>query len=332
MARKDVFANVMKPAMDNEAGAIAPASLQPVKKTLTAGPIASLKGSLGSMREQAQRVEKIEKQLAEGQAIVELDPADVEVSFVRDRMIYPQEEHEKLVAAIRDQGQIVPILTRPHPQQPGRYQVAFGHRRLRAVSELGIKVRAVVRDLTDEQLVIAQGQENNERTDLTYIEKARFAAHLEEKEFSRETIIQALCLDKGSVSKLLKVMKRVPLEVVDWIGHAPSIGRPRWEELSELLDHTNVEKVRDFIGRDDVQNLATDERFQAIYKLLTAKEVSRKPSDHWVAKSGAKVAKYTEDDKKFSFVIDKKVAPDFGQFLLGKMDSLFEEFNRQSSK
>jgi hypothetical protein len=34
----------------------------------------------------------------------------------------------------------------------------------------------------------------------------------------------------------------------------------------------------------------------------------------------------------FSLVIDEKVAPSFGQFLLGKMDSLFEEFDRQNSK
>ena len=34
--------------------------------------------------------------------------------------------------------------------------------------------------LTDEQLVVAQGQENSARTDLSFIEKALFAARLEE--------------------------------------------------------------------------------------------------------------------------------------------------------
>ncbi len=89
-----------------------------------------------------------------------------------------------LVEAIREQGQQVPILVRPHPDRPGRYQVAFGHRRLRAVAEIGIPVRAVVRDLTDEQLVVAQGQENNERRDLSYIEKARFAQKLQLRFFA----------------------------------------------------------------------------------------------------------------------------------------------------
>ncbi|WP_164125936.1 ParB/RepB/Spo0J family partition protein, partial [Stenotrophomonas maltophilia] len=61
---------------------------------------------------------------------------------------------------IRQHGQNVPILVRPKPGDTEGYEVAFGHRRLRAARELGIKVRAVVRSLTDEQLVIAQGQEN----------------------------------------------------------------------------------------------------------------------------------------------------------------------------
>ena len=51
----------------------------------------------------------------------------------------------------------------------GFYQVAYGHRRVRATAILGIKVRAIVRDLTDAELVIAQGQENNARQDLSFI-------------------------------------------------------------------------------------------------------------------------------------------------------------------
>ena len=50
-----------------------------------------------------------------------------------------------------------------NPQQEGRYQIAYGHRRLRAAIELGRPVRAIVKPLTDEQLVVAQGQENSAR-------------------------------------------------------------------------------------------------------------------------------------------------------------------------
>ena len=41
--------------------------------------------------------------------------------------------------------------------------MAFGHRRLKAVVALGRKVRAVVRAMSDVELVIAQGIENSQR-------------------------------------------------------------------------------------------------------------------------------------------------------------------------
>ncbi|MFC7555837.1 ParB/RepB/Spo0J family partition protein [Pseudoroseomonas wenyumeiae] len=59
---------------------------------------------------------------------------------------------------------------RPHPTEPGRFQVAFGHRRLRAARDLAKPVRAVVRPLSDRELVLAQGQENSARANLSFIE------------------------------------------------------------------------------------------------------------------------------------------------------------------
>ncbi|MGO8658348.1 ParB/RepB/Spo0J family partition protein, partial [Rhizobium ruizarguesonis] len=82
-------------------------------------------------------------------------------------------------------------LVRPHPETKGRYQVAYGHRRLAAAREIGIRVRAVVRDLTDGQLVVSQGQENSARTNLSYIERALFASRLEERSFGRDVIMAA---------------------------------------------------------------------------------------------------------------------------------------------
>jgi ParB/RepB/Spo0J family partition protein len=49
---------------------------------------------------------------------------------------------DALVASIRDQGQRTPILLRPHPDDLGRYQIAFGHRRYRALQTLGRPVKA----------------------------------------------------------------------------------------------------------------------------------------------------------------------------------------------
>ena len=114
------------------------------------------------------------------QAVVELDPALIDPSPIADRLPITADALQDLIATIRDNGQQVPILVRPHPEDAARYQIAYGRRRLRACIELGRRVRAMVRPLSDQELVVAQGQENNAREDLAFIERELFAASFEE--------------------------------------------------------------------------------------------------------------------------------------------------------
>jgi ParB family transcriptional regulator, chromosome partitioning protein len=271
------------------------------------------------------RVDELEEQLRSGHAVVDLDPSTVDASFVPDRMAPSDEAHKELVRAIKADGQIVPILVRPHPQEQGRYQVAYGHRRLRAVTELGIKVRAVIRELTDEQLVVAQGQENNARTNLSFIEKARFALQLQERRFRRDVIMQALCVDRPRVSQMISIASSIPMEIIDAIGPAPSIGRRKWEDFSALIKNGGVDKVRHAIERAENSGRDSDAKFEAAYKALTTKAEAARP-ELWTAPDGARLARYTETDDKFSLIIDRKLSPRFGKFLVSRLEQLYNDF------
>ena len=101
-----------------------------------ATPIGAIAQSLGEFTAKAKRADEIERKLAEGLVVVDLDPSLIDPSFVTDRMPSTPEAQAKFIEIIREHGQQVPILVRPHPDAPGRYQVAYGHRRLRALSEL----------------------------------------------------------------------------------------------------------------------------------------------------------------------------------------------------
>ena len=229
-----------------------------------------------SMREEKARqarADDIERRLSEGQAVIELDPALVEPSFVRDRM---PGDISGLTASIRDQGQQVPILVRPHPTEAGRYQVAFGHRRLRAVKTIGQQVKAIVRNLTDEELVIAQGQENNEREDLSYIEKSRFAHYLKER-FSREIIISAMSLDKAEISRMFAIVEQLPADLIDAIGPAPGIGRRSWQELVELVQKSPSHEAIEIVRGEHIQRLPSQERFKAVVAKLKPRRIARLP-------------------------------------------------------
>ena len=206
---------------------------RPIKQSSALGAISQ---SLGGISEKVKRAEEIEQKLIEGQVIVDLEPALIDNSFVPDRMEAPRSKTPPSASSSVSTGKTSQFWFVRSPMAAERYEVAFGHRRLRAARELGITVRAVVRSLTDEQLVIAQGQENSGRTDLTFIERARFAARLEDRKFSREIIMASLTVDKAALSRLIAIATKVPAPVIDAIGQAPAFGRVRWQELTDLLE------------------------------------------------------------------------------------------------
>lgn len=290
-------------------------------------PATKLTANIGNaLREQNDRLgraEEIERRLAEGRTIVDLDPALIDPSFIQDRM---SGDIADLVASIREYGQQVPILVRPHPEQTGRYQVAFGHRRLRALAKLGLNVSAVVRDLTDEQLVVAQGQENGERKDLTFIEKARFAYHLN-KQFSREVVIAAMSIDKSNLSKMLLLVDAIPSELIDAIGAAPGIGRPNWQQLAELLETASLPAdTTAFAVSDEMQRLPSTERFKAIIAKLKPRRIARGLPEVLSTPDGARLAQVIQSKGKVEITIDRKATPDFAAFVLEQLPALYQRY------
>ncbi|MDH7798896.1 MULTISPECIES: plasmid partitioning protein RepB [unclassified Beijerinckia] len=298
-----------------------------IKQSSALGAISQ---SLGGINEKVKRAEQIEQKLVEGQVIVELDPELIDNSFVPDRMESTEEQNAAFRELIRQHGQNTPILVRPKPNTTGRYEVAFGHRRLRAARELAIKVKAVVRPLSDEELVVAQGQENSGRTDLTFIERARFAARLEDRKFSRETIMAALNVDKAALSRLIAIATRIPIQVVEAIGPAPAFGRVRWQELIDLLDQDgNRARALEIVKLSDFLSLESDKRFEKVVDGLRAKPTRTRP-ETWVARDGTHAAKITRAGRKLSLTFDDRVAPNFGDFVETKLEALFDEYRAEN--
>ncbi|CUX67916.1 plasmid partitioning protein RepB (plasmid) [Rhizobium oryzihabitans] len=272
------------------------------------------------------RADEIERRLAEGQVVIDLDTALVEPSFVRDRM---PGDIDGLLSSIRAQGQQVPILVRPHPDKPGHYQVAFGHRRLRAVQELGLQVKAVIRALTDEELVIAQGQENNEREDLSYIEKSRFAQRLNER-FPREVITSAMSIDKAELSRMLSVVEAIPADLIDAIGPAPGVGRRSWQELAELIHKAESKNLVDLARSDELQSMTSQDRFKALLNALKPRRLVRGLPEVLSTSSGERLGHVKHSKSKIEITLDRKEAGEFASFLLNDAVALFEERRAKS--
>ncbi|WP_196804837.1 plasmid partitioning protein RepB [Methylopila sp. M107] len=257
--------------------------------------------------------------------VVELDPNTIDPSFIIDRL--PTVDDSHLLEMIRDHGQQAPVLVRPHPDLEGRYQSAFGHRRIRIAIKLGVSVAAIVRVLTDEQLVVAQGQENAARMDLSFIERASFAQRMEMRGFSRITIMNALGVDKFALSRLISAVSKIPRDLIEAIGAAPRAGLPRWKELSErIVSPQALREARDFIATDGFQAATTDERFvQLLGHMSDTSETAEARSQ--IVIDDIAIGVIQPGRKTTTFRFDNAAAPAFAEHLASQIGDIFRAWN-----
>ena len=134
MSRKDTLTDFLSGHDNPEPGSAESEDEIPKQRT-GAGSVKAVSSSLRLLNADAQRGRILQQQIAEGSRVVELDPGLLDHSFISDRISAAGDpDFDALVESIKINGQLVPILVRPNPD-PGkseRFQVAYGHRRLRA--------------------------------------------------------------------------------------------------------------------------------------------------------------------------------------------------------
>lgn len=325
MARRDIFR------------AIKEADPTPSDRVAAPGYAArgASKNMLASINELAAKVAQAEQPL-DGEIVQEIDPDRIEDSFVSDRLAQDDAAFKELVDGIRERGQDTPILVRPHPNDNERYQTVFGHRRVRAARQLGRKVKAVVRSVSDEEHVIAQGQENSARENLTFIERALFAHRLIGRGHDRGTVQTALSVDAPMLTRMLSVSGRVEEELLLLIGPAKSIGRDRWLEFAQLYEKpSNRSAAAPICQTEDFLAASSEARFEQLLSGLKRADKPRRASTDKPAKSKwqpadkALSAELVDTGKAFSVAFKSKDSARFGRFLAERLDALYGEFLQQ---
>ncbi|MGO6819835.1 plasmid partitioning protein RepB (plasmid) [Rhizobium leguminosarum] len=321
MARKNPFANVMSDTPTDSNRAVLDYTIRGASKSI-----------LNSIDEMAARADK----LLEGETVIELNPDLVDASFVRDRIEEDEKEFDELLSAVRERGQDSPILVRPHPKDPERYMVVFGHRRLRAARALGRNVRAVVKDLKDSDHLVAQGQENSARANLSFFEKAMFANEIARLHFDGDNaiVLSALSVDRATLSKMLAVAS-MPRELLDAVGAAKGIGRDRWYELKTLLERpSNLERARAFLATEEFTTKTGDDRFNVLLTHIKASGRSA-PSKQvraskWMSDDKSVAADLRSDGRTFTLALKAKDAVGFGDFLSESLTDLYKAYRSRN--
>lgn len=324
MARKNPFENLLESA-DEGAAQLGP-------EFVSRGASKSISNTLDELADKADM-------LLEGETIVELDPKSIDPSFLRDRIEEDLDEFEKLKTAIKNEGQNSPILVRPHPKLDGRYMVVFGARRRKVAEELGIQVRAVVKEISDRDHVVAQGQENAARANLSFIERALLASSVAAQNYddNNTTVLSALSIDKATLSKMLSVAN-IPKPVLDALGAAKSVGRDRWYELKILLDRpSNAKKALAFIQDVDFVDLSSDMKFDKLLAALKqgkkiTKSITPKPK-RWTPKDKGLEVNLTARGKNFTIAVkaSDQSAVEFGDYISENLETIYKEFREKKN-
>lgn len=327
MARKDLLKSVIG---------------QPSDKPVDGGRSSyAMRGASKSMKVSIDSLAENSKRLLEGETIVEISPDLVDASFVSDRLSGDDEAFEELKASISANGQDSPILVRPHPEAVNRYMVVFGHRRLRAARALGRPVRAVVKDMDDIAHVLAQGQENTARADLSFIEKALFAKNLHDLGQTKDVIQQALTIDGTLLSRMLAVATTVPEHVIAAVGPAKQIGRDRWEDFKKLMAiKANVKIADEIMDKTGFHQLDSDTKFEVLHSKIAGAGSAPKrraakaaPSKRtWTAGEGRIKGVIGRTGRAYNISLTAKDSAAFGEFLSENLDQFYADFLSQSEE
>jgi len=138
---------------------------------------------------------------------------------------------EELAASIRRHGVLQPILVRPRPQSPGRYEIIGGERRWRAAQAAHLhEVPVVVRDFDDREAMAAGLVENLQREDLNALEEADgYHRLIEQFGLTQQALSEAIGKSRPHIANTLRLLG-LPERVRDLLrdgaltaGHARAV-------------------------------------------------------------------------------------------------------------
>ncbi len=255
-------------------------------------------------------------------AVQEIDVRMIDGGGITDRL-ENDAGHAELVESLREYGQQVPVLLRPNPNDPERFQIVYGRRRVAALRELGVPVRALVRVLDDRALIVAQGQENSARRDLSFIEKVNFARQMRDMDYSRKVICDALHVDKTLISRMLSVADRIPEPLIHAIGAAPSVGRDRWLSLADLFIDSPL-PLEAVVATANAGGETSDARFEALISAIKPGKTAKPPAPQKLAalttRDGSALAKVQHKGTKLTLTFDQ--AEGFDEWLVNNLAEL----------
>lgn len=143
-----------------------------------------------------------------------LDLASIRPNAKQPRSVFEPEAFAELVHSIKELGVLQPIVVRGISDEPGKYELIMGERRLRASKEAGLtKIPAVIRETADENMLRDALLENLHRSDLNPLEEASaYQQLLEDFGITQEELANRIGRSRPKITNSIRLL-RLPAEV-----------------------------------------------------------------------------------------------------------------------
>jgi ParB family chromosome partitioning protein len=198
-----------------------------------------------------------------------LPVAEIEPHPDQPRRHFAEEALDELAASIAQRGVLQPVIVRP--LRSGRYQLVAGERRWRAAQRAQLhEIPAIVRDLSEREVMALALIENLQREDLNPIEEARAYQRLAEGEgLTQAEIARMVDKSRSHVANLQRLLA-LPEPVIALVeegklsmGHARAlIGVDGAEALAEaaVAKQLSVREVEKLVRRQAPHEAGTGPR------------------------------------------------------------------------
>ncbi len=197
------------------------------------------------------------------------------------RKIFKVAELRELQESLQSSGLLQPVTVRTASSGAG-FELIAGERRLRAASNLGWnEIPAVIKELSDKEILTLALVENLQRSDLNPIEEAEgYDQLIREFGYTQQTVATIVGKDRSTVTNILRILQLPP-------------------SVRELLQEGQLTagQARPLLGLNDTSRITAFAR-QIVNNGWSAREVERRVKASGEGKTGGKPARLALTDAR----------------------------------
>ena len=215
---------------------------------------------------------------------------DIQKNPYQPRKEFSEEKIQELAQSIKENGLIQPIIVRKSPVLG--YEILAGERRYRASIAAGLsEVPVIVKQLSDQDMMLHSIIENLQRENLNPIEEAKAYQSLIDKGFTHTEIAEKMGKSRPYITNLVRLLG-LPKHILTEVESGKLS-----QAHARLLIQLSSDRQDTLLHRIQTENLSVRQVEQILQK---TKKSSKKEKDHFVKDEEQKLKKILGLDVQIS--------------------------------